>query len=348
MDEQQGHVIDGTARARQWRRSRSKAGAGEEDGGPRSDAPKSIASSLLVPADMVHAAVRAAPTGTGSSGEDGLVEPGGEACGHGAAPSDDAAAGRVEHRNPFLAAESAAATTSGQTSGTSRRRRIQGRAIALAGGARERLRPRRKLPDATPRRRARPIPAAPASVVALGVLIAAIGVGAVAALSTSSAPVRSSNGAVSGPSLEPVRGALLSAAANPVAETHGPGRQRSERTLRVRTRRATVQHPRAKTLAVTALAVHYTMSSGSSSSGTGTGRSYEASGATAAGSAPSAARASSASSSGIGTGGSDAASGSTATASAPSTARSSTASSTPATSAFGSSGALGPGSSPNG
>ena len=346
MDEQQGHVIDGTARARQWRRSRSKAGAGEEEGGPRSDAPKSIASSLLVPADLVQAHITA-PSATAPTGE-GRVEAGGGASVHGGAPSDDAAVGQAGHCNPFLAPENADAAATGGASGTSRRGRIWARAIALAGGARDRLRPRRKLPNAAPRRRARPIPAAPASVVALGVLIAAIGVGAVAALSISSAPVRSSNGAVSGIALEPVRGALLSAAANPVAETPGPGRPRSERTLRVRTHRATVQHPRAKTPAVTAVAVRYTMSSGSSSSGAGTGRRSEASGSIAGGSASSAARPSTASSSGGGTGGSYAASGSTATGSAQQTARPTTASSARTTSAFGSSGALGPGSSPNG
>ena len=55
MDDKPRNVIDGTARARQWRRSRSEARA-DEDGSTdiRSDAPKSFASSLLVPADMVH------------------------------------------------------------------------------------------------------------------------------------------------------------------------------------------------------------------------------------------------------------------------------------------------------
>jgi hypothetical protein len=55
MDDKPGNVIDGTARARQWRRSRSKARADENGSADiRSDAPKSFASSLLVPADMVH------------------------------------------------------------------------------------------------------------------------------------------------------------------------------------------------------------------------------------------------------------------------------------------------------
>ena len=56
MDDQQGNVIDGTERARQWRRSRSKAAPENPgDGQGRSDAPKSIAASLLVPADMLEA-----------------------------------------------------------------------------------------------------------------------------------------------------------------------------------------------------------------------------------------------------------------------------------------------------
>ena len=61
MDDQQGNVIDGTERARQWRRSRSKAAPENPgDGQGRSDAPKSIAASLLVPADMLEATLVAA------------------------------------------------------------------------------------------------------------------------------------------------------------------------------------------------------------------------------------------------------------------------------------------------
>jgi hypothetical protein len=56
MDDQQGNVIDGTERARQWRRSGSKAAPENRgDGQGRSDAPKSIAASLLVPAEMLEA-----------------------------------------------------------------------------------------------------------------------------------------------------------------------------------------------------------------------------------------------------------------------------------------------------
>jgi hypothetical protein len=54
MDDHHGHVIDGTARAHQWRRSRFQAAREDEDDqAARSDAPKSIAGSLLVPADML-------------------------------------------------------------------------------------------------------------------------------------------------------------------------------------------------------------------------------------------------------------------------------------------------------
>ena len=56
MDDQQGHVIDGTARARQWRRSKPKTGSAPDAPETRSDAPKSFAGSLLVPADMLPAA----------------------------------------------------------------------------------------------------------------------------------------------------------------------------------------------------------------------------------------------------------------------------------------------------
>jgi hypothetical protein len=52
MDEESGKVIDGTARAREWRRPRPKASADTDGVQPHSEAPKSIAASLLVPDDM--------------------------------------------------------------------------------------------------------------------------------------------------------------------------------------------------------------------------------------------------------------------------------------------------------
>jgi hypothetical protein len=103
MDDQQGHVIDGTARARQWRRSKPKAGSGPDAPETRSDAPKSFAGSLLVPADMLPAAV--APDERLSENQQGRA----------AAPSppadaDPGARATAEngvHQNPFLVPEAA-------------------------------------------------------------------------------------------------------------------------------------------------------------------------------------------------------------------------------------------------
>ena len=53
MDDQQENVIDGTSRARQWRRATSTTRSATDDAAARSDAPKSIAGSLLVPAEML-------------------------------------------------------------------------------------------------------------------------------------------------------------------------------------------------------------------------------------------------------------------------------------------------------
>jgi len=103
MDDQQGHVIDGTARARQWRRSKAKTGSAPDATEVRSDAPKSFAGSLLVPADMLPPAI--APDERVSENEKGRA----------AAPpprADADASYRVSaengvHQNPFLVPEAA-------------------------------------------------------------------------------------------------------------------------------------------------------------------------------------------------------------------------------------------------
>ena len=97
MEDQQGNVIDGTARARQWRGSKPKGHPAPDDIEARSDAPKSFAGSLLVPAEMLT---------TTSTGEHSSVN------GHapqGAAPSRPEASASappptrdVAHQNPFL------------------------------------------------------------------------------------------------------------------------------------------------------------------------------------------------------------------------------------------------------
>jgi hypothetical protein len=123
MDDQNGHVIDGTARARQWRRSRSEAPAGDEaDGRPRSDAPKNIAGSLLVPAEMLSRApvVDKPANGHAATRTSGAV-------------ANDSTSTSVDeriHRNPFLARDAECAESRSKSS------RRRGTAIALAGSIR--------------------------------------------------------------------------------------------------------------------------------------------------------------------------------------------------------------------
>ena len=60
MDEESGKVIDGTARAREWRRPRPKSTADADGAEAHSEAPKSIAASLLVPDEMPASAIPSA------------------------------------------------------------------------------------------------------------------------------------------------------------------------------------------------------------------------------------------------------------------------------------------------
>jgi hypothetical protein len=103
MDDQHGNVIDGTERARQWRRSRPKPGTAAKSTEARADAPKSIAGSLLVPAEMLSSAI---PPDEDLKGREQ---------GRAAAPLPRANAGAGErespetgvHQNPFLVPEAA-------------------------------------------------------------------------------------------------------------------------------------------------------------------------------------------------------------------------------------------------
>ena len=103
MDVQHGHVIDGTARARQWRRSKPKAGSGPDAPETRSDAPKSFAGSLLVPADMLPAAV--APDERLNESPQGRAAPPPPRAD--ADPGTRASAETGVHQNPFLVPEAA-------------------------------------------------------------------------------------------------------------------------------------------------------------------------------------------------------------------------------------------------
>jgi hypothetical protein len=103
MDDQQGHVIDGTARARQWRVARSPTDAATDGGEARSDAPKSIAGSLLVPADMLPSAIPADGTLEGSAHADAGEPPSGLRTDS----TDRSFAKDAPQQNPFLVPEAA-------------------------------------------------------------------------------------------------------------------------------------------------------------------------------------------------------------------------------------------------
>ncbi len=103
MDDQHGNVIDGTERARQWRRSRPKSVAAAESTETRADAPKSIAGSLLVPAEMLSSAIPPDEHLNGNE-QPRAAEPLPRAnadAGHRASPETGV------HQNPFLVPEAA-------------------------------------------------------------------------------------------------------------------------------------------------------------------------------------------------------------------------------------------------
>ena len=106
MDDQQGNVIDGTARAGHWRRSRPKQHARGEGVEPRSDAPKSIASSLLVPADALDGAL-VSPTGEQRLRTNELA-PGAMTAEPASSRTNGRDADAHTHQNLFLSADAAA------------------------------------------------------------------------------------------------------------------------------------------------------------------------------------------------------------------------------------------------
>lgn len=131
MDDQQGNIIDGTARARQWRLARSETPAATEDAATRSDAPKSIAGSLLVPADMLPAASPAdrRPNGDWQSRPTDQPPPVSSA-----APADNGADNDAVQQNPFLLPE-AADVSAGRGTRPARRRMIAAWLTRSAGAA---------------------------------------------------------------------------------------------------------------------------------------------------------------------------------------------------------------------
>jgi hypothetical protein len=129
MEREPENVIDGTARAHQWRRSRSTMVDDGPDGGQaRSDAPKSIAASLLVPVELLTdaAPLEQAPPHAGRSADHGRAD---------RAPGD-ARLAPTAHENPFLVPEAAAPDNS-----SAQRRRVRvtrrvGAAFAAIGSPR--------------------------------------------------------------------------------------------------------------------------------------------------------------------------------------------------------------------
>jgi hypothetical protein len=77
MDEEPGKVIDGTARARQWRSSRSRPSPEPDRDEARSNAPKSLAASLLVPAEMLDGALAPGEASSSGGGDEAPVADGG-------------------------------------------------------------------------------------------------------------------------------------------------------------------------------------------------------------------------------------------------------------------------------
>lgn len=132
MDDQQGNVIDGTERARQWRRSRSSTGPAADSAETRSDAPKSFAGSLLVPAEMLPPAPVPEEGANGNGNGPGVTaEPRPDRTADGRAPTHDSV-----HQNPFLVPEAArldrpARSSRGRAVAAEFARRLRGGAVLL-------------------------------------------------------------------------------------------------------------------------------------------------------------------------------------------------------------------------
>jgi hypothetical protein len=314
MDDQQGNVIDGTARARQWRRSRSKSPADVNGGEPHSEAPKSIASSLLVPADMLDGALvsagEASPRG-GAVGDAVVAEP------PGATAVGEAFAAATSHDNLFLSPDAAVVDPT-------RRRSTRRRAPALRRLRNEAVARLRTVLEIRPSRPSFGVQRPRRVVAVLGVagLLAVIAVLVVDSATTSSSVSRSSTHTGSVAELDRLKATVLSAvgrffAAVPATTRVRPAHARPARKRTIHTRpRTHTATRRSGTVPVTSsYTPPPTASSVTSSSG--------------------------GASSGVSASSGSAASPSTSDANPSSTSAGST-------SAFGLSGVLGPGSSPNG
>jgi hypothetical protein len=246
MDDQQGNVIDGTARARQWRLARSKTPAVTDDAEARSDAPKSIAGSLLVPADMLPAI---SPGGEYSNGDEESRAT--------ARPPPPRAATVVEsasdedalHQNPFLVPEAARAMSPGQgarpTSRGSTAAVIIGVTRAVTGW-RWPVRFGQAVLAGTLGSRVRESRPTRAVVLAL-VSSAALALAAALLIHAEAASPRSTPAPIAGTtasSIDQVKSLALTAAANRFAVEHAAHRTPAKHVSRVRARRTNVKHLR--------------------------------------------------------------------------------------------------------
>jgi hypothetical protein len=291
MDDQQGEVIDGTARASQWRRSRSKAARpSDERAQDRSDAPKSIAASLLVPADMLPAPLpsdRQLNRDEQSRASERSPDP--EPVTPERASSED-----TRHQNPFLVAEAAGAATAGQGAGPAHRRLT----AALLTRSADVMQARRKLsraprgPAGVHRRRLDAVRLAGPVVVVLAVgAVALTAVILTQSQPTHPSPVQAGPSDGSATSRNPLESGPFAAKANPSGRPQPARGHASTGERRVRAHRASVKHNRPRP-AIKAAAVPARYTPPASSQGTSAPaaptQSYASSGSAAAPAQPAA------------------------------------------------------------
>jgi hypothetical protein len=234
VQDDRGNLIDGTSRARErarpWLGARPKPQSEEETAGSRSEAPKNLAASLLVPADMVD--TTAAP----ATPENLIGDPGG--LGRGVPPQrtlDEDANGRGTAENLFLAPDAAVATDADWTRSPGHRRiaGLLGRMTAAAADAIRRMRPRREARTGGARRWPQAVRVRRAPAAALGAIVAIAAAAAVVALTEagSSAPSRSAAAHTGSGSLERLGSAALltSKAVNALAARNWGNHRHSSR-----------------------------------------------------------------------------------------------------------------------
>jgi hypothetical protein len=311
MDDQSGKVIDGTARARHWRRSQTETPADDRDPEARSDAPKGFAASLLVPADMldgVPADIADLSTAATVSAPDGASEEDGRG-------SEGDSAEAPEHRNPFLVPEAEAAV---MRAPAKRFSRFGGRAAITRLIAWPELltRPPAARPHATRR--------GVLAVVAVSAIAAVVtGVAVHTGTHSGSESTQSTKSAAAIASLDRLSGTSLQITLRPAQRSRNrASKGHTNRVRRPRSHQTLVSR-------VTAVAARYTTPPTRTSGTTST-------------SAPAVQGSSTTSSSASSAAGSTASSTPAASSSRPTASRHAT------TQAFGAGGVLGPGSSPNG